>query len=309
MKPPGHSLAETPVTHLVPRWSSSRSRGTGVSMHACVPAADGRDPHLPPALQAPLVTIGAIFRSLLVASITAGMAGCGSTNSGSASGAPAAGPSRAIAVACAWGDVRASGDAPDCECKSSGGDGDRFSYSGANCSADTTQIDSAPLYCADPDYPRSGSCSYWSGGPWRCSGGGSSCDCSFDSFHIPESILTWECNAQPDSDGTPWHCCLKGADCFCSKGNTACGDQYREVQDCSSNLALGLKAPPVSCPDGQMEVQTCRVIDKTEPPTGGCRGSFDCPGECSGSGSFVCCPICGSDGICTTSCCSPSGCY
>lgn len=244
-----------------------------------------------------------------VALVMLGPAACTSESPVSADGTPVGNRHGPVDVECVWGNrFSPSGEAPDCTCTSSGGEGDTFEYSGASCRPSFDELDFPPLYCADADYPRSGSCSYWSAGTWRCSRVFRSCACSFSAEHIESAWLSRTCDALPESDGTPWRCCAHDADCSCRPGSDACPDDWREVTSCTSYKDLGLRPPPGSCPDGQAEVRDCNIVDPNAPPTG-CRGSYDCPSNCDDAGDAICCSICAAGGKCVTSCCSEVGCF
>lgn len=195
-------------------------------------------------------------------------------------------------------------DVPDCQCTSQGGSGATFVTEGDLCSG--LRSDAPTRSCADLDYPRKGSCSYWELPWWRCRASGNSCECAFIPF---QNGVVSVCNNEPIAGGSPWQCCLADQDCTCEKGSVACPANAVPVDDCSSYAKLGLAAPPAACPADQHEVSTCVVSPTGEPASSSSAGDDDCPGDCRDDGIFVCCPLRGSDGICTMGCCDSSGCF
>jgi hypothetical protein len=230
-------------------------------------------------------------------------------SSGSTGSTGAASPS--IKVTCGWRQAPHVSDQADCECRSEGGVGDKFEVSGG-C---WEHPDDPTISCADPDFPRSGSCFYWVLYPWRCSNAstGSTCACSFKSFQTGASALY--CNAQEFSGST--YCCLSGQNCWCQSGTSACSFGEQSVSDCASAAdALGLPRPPTSCPAGQIQVVSCNISTAGVPPPDAPSlqdttptKTDDCPGSCTIDDFSACCPERQSDGTCGTYCCDSAGCY
>ncbi len=225
----------------------------------------------------------------------------GTRSTGSSGGTGAASPS--IKVTCEWRRDFHRSDEADCECRSEGGTGDKFEVSGG-C---WEHPDDPTISCADPDFPRSGSCSYWELYPWRCSNasGGSSCECGFTSFQAGSSALY--CDTQAFNGSA--YCCLSGQTCTCRSGTGMCNVGEQAVTDCASGAdALGLPEPPTTCPSDQVQVASCNVANSDSPSSSAATDTELCPGVCTGE-SVVCCPNRKSDGSCGTLCCADSGCF
>jgi hypothetical protein len=196
------------------------------------------------------------------------------------------------------------GPTPQCECTSNGYPGTP-TYEGSNCGNWFENYEVAPLICADANYPTTGTCSYYTEGPWTCSGSSLGCECEFTGKRADGATRISNCDNRAPNGGA-WHCCLRGGECNCH--NSVCADDQKEVSDCSTPTPLGLTAPPQSCPPDRKRVSSCDLSEVPTGPDGKCHGDYDCPGECDLGDIYACCPLCGSDGKCKMVCCGPGGC-
>ncbi len=242
--------------------------------------------------------------------------GCASHDSSSPAPAPSSGSAGSgseasngkeptTKITCEWAHGHHPADVPECQCHSEGGTGAELEFGGI-CYNDSGGDDPV-RWCADPGYPREGSCSYWDLQPWRCSAqGDGSCRCAFTYFDSLSSLLF--CDSQHDVWQEPAHCCFDGSMCTCDPGSGQCKDGEQPVSDCASYAALGLAPPPSSCPSGQIEVTSCGM-PTTPPAAQGGTSSADCSYDCRIDGDLACCYVSTADGRCELYCCDSSGCY